>query len=68
MVLTGWPSVATYWLLVVAAGTGLISLLPLRWEPTERLAAGSVVGLVASTLLSFALALAVGVGPLAALL
>lgn len=61
-------AVSLYWVLVVAAGVGLALFIPLRWRPLELLAAGVAVGLVGSTLGGFLLALAVGVGPVAALL
>jgi hypothetical protein len=68
LVLTGWPAVTAYWILVAAAGWGLTSLIPLRWLPLERLPAAALTGLVGSTLLGFILALALGPGAAAALL
>ena len=68
MVLTGWPALTAYWLLVAGAGWGLTSLIRLRWLPLERLAAAALTGLVGSTLLGFLVALALGPGAAAALL
>lgn len=59
--------VAGYWLLVLAAGTALVDLVPLDWRLPERGAAALLLGVVASTLLSLALSLWWGVGPAAAL-
>ncbi|MGA9920810.1 MAG: hypothetical protein WBR23_06105 [Candidatus Dormiibacterota bacterium] len=59
---------AGYWLLVLAAGTALVDLVPLDWRLTERLAGALLVGVVSSSLLSLAFALWWGVGPGAALL
>ncbi|MGA2872915.1 MAG: hypothetical protein ABSF27_04935 [Candidatus Dormibacteria bacterium] len=58
---------AAYWLLVLGAGSVLLDLVPLDWQLSERAAGALVVGLVASSLLSLALALAFGVGPAAAI-
>ena len=58
---------ALYWLLVLAAGSALVDVVPLDWRLAERLAASLLVGVVASTLLSLGLALWWGVGPGAAL-
>jgi len=58
---------AAYWLLVLAAGTAVLDLVPLDWRLAERAAAALVAGLVLSSLLSLALALWWGVGPAAAL-
>lgn len=68
MVLTGWPALTVYWILVAAAGWGLTALIPLRWLPLERLAAAALTGLVGSTLLGCLVALALGPGAAAALL
>ncbi len=59
---------AAYWILVFAAGTALLDLAPLDWRLTERLAGALLIGVVASSLLSLALSLWLGLGPLAALL
>ncbi|HUY56085.1 MAG TPA: hypothetical protein VMV23_13130 [Candidatus Nanopelagicaceae bacterium] len=58
---------AVYWVLVLAAGTALVDVVPLDWRLTERLAGALLAGVVASSLLSLALALWWGVGPVAAL-
>ena len=58
---------AVYWILVLAAGTALVDLVPLDWHLAERLAAALLIGVVASSLLSLAISLWWGVGPLAAL-
>jgi len=58
---------AVYWLLVLAAGTAVVDLVPLDWRLVERLAAALLVGVVAASLLSLALALWWGVGAPAAL-
>ncbi|MHB1524794.1 MAG: hypothetical protein ACYCZN_00690 [Candidatus Dormibacteria bacterium] len=59
--------VAAYWLLVLAAGVVLVDLIPRRWAPVECLAAGLAVGVVGSTILSFGIALWLGLGVGAAL-
>ena len=53
---------AAYWVLVLAAGAALVDLVPLDWRLAERLAAGLLVGVVASSLLGFGLSLWWGVG------
>ncbi|MGH7705386.1 MAG: hypothetical protein ACRENY_05915 [Candidatus Dormibacteria bacterium] len=59
--------VALYWVLVAAAGTTLVDLVPFDWKLAERLAAALLVGVVASSLLSLGLSLWWGLGPAAAL-
>ncbi|MGH7639566.1 MAG: hypothetical protein ACREOL_01440, partial [Candidatus Dormibacteria bacterium] len=59
--------IALYWALAFLAGLALVDLLPLDWRLMERLAAGLLVGVVASSLLSLGLALWLGMGPGAAL-
>ncbi len=53
--------IVAYWLLVELAGLAMLRVIPLTWKPVERLAAALAVGVVASTIVSFLLALAVGV-------
>ncbi|HEY6538360.1 MAG TPA: hypothetical protein VI138_04885, partial [Candidatus Dormibacteraeota bacterium] len=61
-----WGLVA-YWVLVVLAGSALVDLVPCDWRLAERLAAGLLVGVVASSLLSLGLSLWWGVGVVSAL-
>ncbi|MFZ0169850.1 MAG: hypothetical protein WAL64_10630 [Candidatus Dormiibacterota bacterium] len=56
-----------YWLLILASGAALVDLVPLDWWLAERLAASLLVGVVASALLSFGLALWWGQGEAATL-
>ncbi len=60
--------VALYWLLVLLAGLVLSDLVPFRWSLSERLAASLLLGLVASSLCAFGLALWLGLSPGLALL
>jgi hypothetical protein len=53
---------AAYWVLVLAAGSVLVDLVPLDWRLAERLAAGLLIGVVASSLLSLGLSLWWGFG------
>ena len=59
--------IAAYWLLIVLAGLAIVEFFALAWKPVERLAAAVAIGLVASTVVSFLMALAFGVGPATAL-
>ena len=59
--------VTAYWLLVLVAGLVIVDAIPFDWARIERCAAALLVGVLASTCVSFVGSLWIGISPITAL-
>ena len=59
--------VTAYWLLVLLAGLVIVDAIPFDWARIERCAAALLVGVLASTCVSFVGSLWIGISPITAL-